>query len=181
MSELTGTIKDLSIDFRTGKANLTLTINENQSAKNLFDELNQCEKLSIKIGKYRGKRSLDANAYCWVLLDKLSEHLNIPKEELYRENIRKIGGVSTTVCVRDKAVEDLCKGWSLNGIGWQSDTFPSKIEGCTNVTLYYGSSTYDTAQMSRLIDNIIQDCNAVGIDTKTPNEIANMLSLWQKA
>lgn len=68
-----------------------------------------------------------------------------------------------------------------NGLGWQTDTIPSKLEGCTNVVLYYGSSTYDTEQMSRLIDIVVQDCKALGIETKTPDEIANMLSLWEAA
>lgn len=178
MYELTGSISDMSIDFKTGNPKLVLTLNEKQSAMNLFDELNEVEKLSIKIGKHREKRSLDANAYCWVLLDKLAAKLKTPKEELYKEEIRKIGGVSTTVCVINKAVESLCKGWERNGLGWQTETFTSKIDGCTNVILYYGSSTYDTEQMNNLISNIVQDCEAQGIETKTPNEIANLISLW---
>lgn len=176
--ELTGKIADMSFDFVSGKPKLTLTINERQGAESLYDDLHDCEKLSIKIGKHREKRSLDANAYCWVMLDKLSEKLNIPKEELYRATIKEIGGVSEIVCVKNEAVERLCDGWSYNGLGWQTDTFPSKIEGCTNVILYYGSSTYDKASMSRLIDNIVQDCQAVGIDTMTPNQIAEMKSRW---
>ena len=177
---LTGKIADMSLDFRSGKAKLTLELNEKQSAMNLYDELHECEKLSVKIDKHREKRSLDANAYCWVLMDKLAAKLNTTKEEIYRTTIREIGGVSEVVCVQDEAVENLCEKWSSNGLGWQTDTMPSKIDGCTIVVLYYGSSTYDTAQMSRLIDNIVQDCEAVGVDTKTPDEIADMLSLWEQ-
>ena len=131
-----------------------------------------------EIKKTRKKRSLDANAYFFVLADKLSEVLNIPKEEIYRGYIKEIGGVSEIVCVKDEAVKKLCEGWQHNGLGWQTDTIPSKLKGCTNVILYYGSSTYDTAQMSRLIDRIVEDCKIQGIETKTPEEIANMLSLW---
>lgn len=178
MYELTGKIADLSLDFRTGKAKLTLELNERQSAANMFDELNECEKLSIKISKHREKRSLDANAYCWVLLDKLAAKLNTTKEDIYRNTIKELGGVSEIVCVKNEAVERLCSGWSTNGIGWQTDTFSSKIEGCTNVILYYGSSTYDKAQMSRLIDNIVQDCKAVGIETLTPDQLAELKSRW---
>ena len=138
---------------------------------------------TFKAGNYeieqkRKKRSLDANAYFFVLADKLAEKLNIPKEEIYRSCIKEIGGVSEIVCVKNEAVEKLCEGWRHNGLGWQTDTIPSKLEGCTNVVLYYGSSTYDTEQMSRLIDIVVQDCKALGIETKTPDEIANMLSLW---
>jgi 2-iminoacetate synthase ThiH len=51
---------------------------------------------------------------------------------------------------------------------------PSKIAGCTNVILYYGSSTYNQEQMTQLIDNIVQDYKAVGIETLTPVELARL-------
>ena len=82
--------------------------------------------------------------------------------------------------MKNEAVDRLCEGWRRNGIGWQTDTFPSKIDGCTNVILYYGSSVYDTKQMSLLLDNIIQDCTALGIQTETPEMIAKMKSLWEQ-
>jgi len=134
---------------------------------------------NYEIERKRKKRSNDANAYFFVLADKLSERLNIPKTEIYRNYIKEIGGVSEIVCVKDEAVEKLCKGWERNGLGWQTDTLPSKIKGCTNVVLYYGSSTYNTEQMSRLINLIVEDCKTQGIETRTPDEIANMLSLWE--
>lgn len=50
-----------------------------------------------------------------------------------------------------------------------------KLEGCINVTLYSGSSTYDTRQMSSLIDNIVQDCQAVGVETMPPDKLQSLL------
>ena len=135
---------------------------------------------NYEIQRKRKKRSTDANAYFFTLADKLAERLNIPKTEIYRNYIKEIGGVSETVCVRNEAVEKLCEGWKHNGLGWQTDTIPSKIQGCTNVILYYGSSTYNTEQMSRLINLIVEDCKVQGIETRTPDEIANMLSLWSE-
>ena len=131
-----------------------------------------------EINRIRKKRSLDANAYCFVLLDKLSADLQTPKEELYRRYVKEIGGVSETVCVPNKAVDKLVSVWESRGLGWQTDTFPSKLEGCTNVILYYGSSVYDTNQMSRLIDSIVQDCVAIGIETKSEEEINSLLNEW---
>lgn len=176
--KISGKIVGANIDFRTNKPQLTLEINELNDFKQLVDEMNTLEKLSIEIKPFRKRRSLDANAYFFVLADKLAEKLNITKVDVYRNAIREIGGVSETVCVKNEAVDKLCEAWSEKGIGWQTDTFSSKIEGCTNVILYYGSSTYDTAQMSRLIDNIVQDCKAVGIETLTPNELAKLKALW---
>ena len=177
--KLTGKIVGASNDFKTGKPTLTLEINERNDFESLVDEMRDKDKLSIEVKQYREKRSLDANAYFFVLADKLAEKLHTSKVEVYKNAIKDIGGVSEIVCVKNQAVERLCEGWSQNGIGWQTETFPSKIEGCTNVVLYYGSSTYDTKQMSALIDHIVQDCQAVGIETRTPDEIANMLSLWE--
>lgn len=175
---ISGRIVGANIDFRTNKPQLSLEINEVNDFKQLVDEMNGLEKLSIEIKPYRARRSLDANAYFFVLADKLAEKLNTTKEEIYRNAIKEIGGVSETVCVKNKAVERLCEGWRNQGLGWQTDTFPSKLEGCTNVILYYGSSTYDSAQMSRLLDLIIQDCKEQGIPTETPDEIARLKALW---
>ena len=116
------------------------------------------------IKEYRKKRSLDANAYFWALCDQLAAATGIPKSEVYKNAVMEIGGNSEQVCVPNGAVDKLRKIWESRGMGWATQVMPSnKIPGCTVMTLYNGSSTFDTAQMSRLIDNIVQDCHAVGI------------------
>lgn len=131
-----------------------------------------------RIEKAKRKRSLDANAYCFALIDKLSAAVGLPKETIYRRAIKEIGGVSDIVCVKNEAVDSLCSAWSSRGLGWQTETFESKIKGCTNVVLYYGSSCYTVQQMNALIQNIVQECEQLGIETKTPNEIARLVALW---
>ena len=54
----------------------------------------------------------------------------------------------------------------------------SKIEGCTNVVLYFGSSTYDSKQMSDLIDRLISEAKELGIETDTPEQISRYKSEW---
>lgn len=177
MSDLTGTIQSTAISM-DGKPLITFAVNEYQDCLKMAQELSGVP-VSIKVTKKKKKRSLDSNAYFWILVDKLSAKMNIPKEEIYRNAIRNIGGVSETVCVRNEAVDKLRLGWSKNGLGWQTETTPSKIAGCTNVILYYGSSTYDQKQMTRLIDNIVQDCKAVGIETLTPLELSRLTEAWR--
>lgn len=179
--QVTGRITAATIDIKTNNPMLVLAVNERRDFGLLVDDLKNVEKLSIEIKPYRKKRSLDANAYCWVLLDKLSEAFQISKIEIYRSLIRDIGGNSEVVCVTKVAVDRLCSGWERNGIGWQTERFPSKIPGCVNVILYYGSSTYDAAQMSSLIDRIVEECKMQNIQTATPEEIENMKSLWAGA
>ena len=176
--KVTGKIVGASIDFKTGKPTISFEVDERNDFELLVDEMKGLEKLSIDIKPFRQRRSLDANAYCWVLIDKIAESFGESKESVYRQYITNIGGNSEVVCVKNNAVERLCRGWQRNGLGWQTETFESKIEGCTNVTLYYGSSVYDSAQMSRLLDLIVQDCKQLGIPTETPNEIARLKSMW---
>lgn len=156
---------------------LSLKVNELAPARAFVlgkkNRLYDCE-----VKEHREKRSLDANAYCWVLIDKLAQATGIPKTELYRNAIKEIGGVSSVVCVQERAADRLTKGWECNGIGWFSERSESRIQGCVNVTLYYGSSTYDTHQMSRLIDNIVEDCKAVGVETLTPEKLSALKEGW---
>jgi predicted ribonuclease YlaK len=176
--KVSGKIVGANIDFRTGKPTISFEVNEKNDFKLMVDEMRGYEKLSIEVKPFRARRSLDANAYCWVLIDKLAQKLGESKESVYRQYITNIGGNSEIVCVKDHAVDRLCAGWNRNGIGWVTETFDSKLEGCTNVILYYGSSVYDSAQMARLLDLIIQDCKEQGIQTETPNEIARLKAMW---
>jgi len=148
-----------------------ITVEIDADFKEEFDRL-KAHDVSIEIKKYRKKRSLDANAYAWALIDKIAAELSITKEEVYRNAIKNIGGVSEIVCVRDNAVEKLCEGWAKHGLGWQTEVIESKLPGCKNVILYFGSSTYDTKQMSLLIDHLIQDAKALSIEVETLEQLS---------
>jgi len=179
MHELTGRLMP-NVSFAwSGKPLVTIEFNEKQSALEMMDELKADEKVSIKIKKFKQKRSLDANAYAWVLIGKIAEKTNVKTEEVYRSAIKNVGGNSDVVCVKNEAVETLCRGWTRNGLGWQTDTFPSKLEGCTNVILYYGSSCYDTSQMNRLLNILLQDCESLGIEVRSQEEIDSLLNSWR--
>ena len=91
MYEMSGAIKDFSLDYRSGGAVLTLSINEKQSAMNCFDELNGADKLSVKIDKYRVRRSLNANNYAWKLLTEIANVIRADKEEVYLKMLKRYG------------------------------------------------------------------------------------------
>lgn len=186
MYELSGQIKDLYTDVKTGNAILTLSINEKTSAMAMFDELHQCEKLSVDIDKYRAKRSLNANSYMWVLCEKLAiklsgEEERYTKEDIYRDAIREVGIFKDWENLSPSEAKTLCTAWGMIGTGWVSEQVDYMPDGIhVVIRTYYGSSQYNKKQMSRLIDNIVQDCQAEGIETKTPDEIANLLNLWEQ-
>lgn len=142
------------------------------------DTLKDDKEYIIEVKEKKPLRSLDANALAWVLMDKLAEKLNMEKTEIYKQYIKEIGGVSSIVCVLEKAADKLCEVWESKGIGFQTERMPSKMPKCVNVVLYYGSSTYDTAQMSRLLDMIIADCKQWDIPTYDANDLESMLKAW---
>ena len=183
MYELTGKIANVTMNYFNQKMQVTLELNERNTTMDMLDELKGQEKLTLKFGKFKQKRSLDANAYAWVLIGKIAEKTNVPKNDVYLEAIRNMGGNYEIVCCQDEAVDSLCRIWkakgSKDGPGWITETAPSKIEGCTNVWLYYGSSVFDVDQMNRLISNLQQDCLALGLEVKSQAEIDSLLNSWR--
>lgn len=126
----------------------------------------------------RRKRSLDANAYFWTLCGKLSAAVGEPPETIYRQYIKDIGDNFTIVPVLNEAKTRYMKIWSSHGIGWVCEDLGPSFDGYSNIISYYGSSTYDTRQMSRLIELAVQDCREQGIETLTPDELALMNVRW---
>lgn len=171
---MAGALKGRLVDFSVGlNGKQRITVELDRDFRPQYEALRETD-VDIDLKKHRERRSKDSNAYAWVLIDKIASATQQDKEVVYREAIRSIGGVSETVCVKTEAVERLRRSWGHNGVGWSSEIMPSKIPGCTNVILYYGSSMYDTKQMSNLIEHLIQDAKDLGIETMTPEELARL-------
>ena len=168
---------ELNVSPFGGKQKLTLELEGDFGPQ--YIEL-QGKELEFEIKEFHEKRSRNANAYAWTLIGKLAGKLNLTPKEIYREYIKDVGDNYTVVCVKNEAVRSLREGWENNGIGWTSGLLDSKIPGCTNVVLFFGSSTYDTKQMSRLIDMIVADCKENGIETENPENIKSLIERWEK-
>lgn len=144
----------------------------------VFDELEPDKEYALTVEEKKQKRSLDANALFWVLCGKLAAKTRISKTEIYRHYIKEIGGNFDVICIQDKALEHFRKLWEEGHIGRFTETEESKLQGCTNVIVYYGSSDYNTEQMSRLIDMVVQDCEEQGIPTYNQEELQKLCDEW---
>lgn len=121
--------------------------------------------LTVTVKEYREKRSLSQNSYLWVLLDKLAEKVNRSKEDIYKAYVKEYG-VFEILPIRNEAVSSFIAKWGKNGIGWFcEDLGESKLDGYTKLVAYYGSSTYNTQEMTRVIEAVIFDCKEQGIET----------------
>lgn len=136
------------------------------------------KQYDIIIKPHRQTRSHNANSYLWVLCDKIARALSkdgaemYTKEDIYRNAIRQVG-VFKDWQLADEQCETFKTAWSMIGLGWLTDDIPGGVRA------YYGSSSYNTKRMKRLLDYIVADAKALGIETMTPNELARMESLWQ--
>lgn len=153
---------------------------DSKSANEFCAEMKQGDKYVAELKKHRNKRSLDANAYFWVLCGKLASVMGIPKDEVYRHFIRDIGDNYAIVPIKNEAVSKWVSNWQEKGIGWVCDILgESKLDGYTNVMTYYGSSTYDTKQMSTLINLAYEECRLQNIEVMTPQELSLLLEEWR--
>lgn len=155
---------------------LCLKVNEPAPARE-FILTKQEGVYDLTVKRHREKRSLDANAYYWKLCGDLAGALAEKPDTIYRRHVKDIGNYET-LCIQEKALESFRRVWERGHLGRFIDTRESKLPGCVTVLAYYGSSDFSSAQMSRLIDNCIQDCRALGIETLPPNKLAAMNGEW---
>ena len=77
-------------------------------------------RYDAEIKAHRDKRSLDANSYCWVLLEKLAQETDIEKEEIYRQTIKKFGPHKDFTLTQDEA-KTFRIAWEKLGTGWPTE------------------------------------------------------------
>nr|WP_295301140.1 hypothetical protein [uncultured Blautia sp.] len=166
--EFTGKIKSLAKDLVTGKWNLQVELNENaQEAMELIKH----EKLDIRLKQHRDKRSLDANAYYWVLLTKLAKVHGWANSEAHNRMLRRYGqmervdGNLIAVYLPDtkETERDVLNKVEYHLSPLRKTTVTKRGEIKRIYILLRGSSTYDTEEMAHLISGLIQDCRDSGI------------------
>jgi hypothetical protein len=134
------------------------------------------KELEVEVKQYRVKRSLDANAYMWLLLSKMADVLRTTKDELYLLMLERYG-VFTHIVVKPNVVEKVKQEWrTVRELGEVT------VNGKTGIQLqcFFGSSTYDTKEMSVLIDGVVSECEEIGIETLTPAELALLKTEWDR-
>ena len=136
-----------------------------------------------EVTEYKPKRSLNANAYCWVLCDLIAKKISMPdavviKETVYKDAVLNIGTFQPMI-VEEKAYDNFKRIWEKQGLGFLVQEV-SRKDKCVRVNCYYGSSTYNTKEMSLLIELLVQQAKEQEIETKPQAEIDSLLRSWEK-
>lgn len=142
----------------------------------------QPDNKQFEIKEKKEKRSLDANAYCWVLCDIIAKELNkdgtiILKEEVYKDCILQIGKFTAEIW-QEKDFDYKKKDWESRGLGFLVQEVMRK-DRCIKVHCYYGSSTYDTEEMSLMIGLLVQLATDLNLETRQKGEIQSLLDSWR--
>lgn len=137
--------------------------------------LEENKEYILEVKEYRPKRSKSQNDFCWELCTQIAKKLQlekvchedgrlITKEDIYCDHIMRVGS-SEFIAIPTKAVPTFVERWQKNGIGWLVKVMGSRIPGTTKLQCYYGSSTYNTEEMTILLNSIVEDCKMYGIET----------------
>lgn len=151
---------------------------------NDLSKLDTNKEYVIEIKKKLKSRSLNASAYCWVLCQKIAVELSktgyMTKEDVYRKAIKDCGHFSY-VPVREDAIERYIQIWQAHGIGWIAEDAGecNNIKGYHNIMCYHGSSVYNTKEMSRLIECLVDECEQLGIKLEPSEYIQSLIEGWE--
>ena len=135
--------------------------------------LNQDREKLFEIKPYRQKRSLNANAYAWVLINEMANRLRTSKDEVYLEMLKRYGQSKVISVLSEIDISRFVKYYEEIGKG--------HVEGkeFTHYRCFIGSSEYDSREMAILIDGIVDEAQELGIDTLPTTAVERMKALWQ--
>ncbi len=183
--DLTGKIVGISSNYITQRFELSIAVNEPKVLTDGYEELKNYEMLDIRIKKHTNKRSLDANAYFHVLVDKLADKLRISKVRCKNMMIGRYGQplfideseTAEAVIKTNIPVEQMLESETVHCM-----PCGRKVEEDKELIFYKifrGSSTYNTKEMSVLIDGTVSECKEQGIETLAPEELERLLKSWK--
>lgn len=139
------------------------------------------KEFELELKEVKKRRSLDANAYCWILSDKIAQAIGNTKEFVYKQAIKQVGQFEIVPIKKDiDIMARWITAWESKGIGWQSYVMrDSKVEGYVNTMNYFGSSVYNTKEMSLLLEEIVFQAKELDIDTLSDAERLKLINSYK--
>lgn len=172
--EFAGEIRNISTDWASGETQITFSVRDKAAlieADSLRDSV-----LSIKADKYRKKRTTNANALMWTMIGQIANKLNADKWEIYLRMLKRYGQY-TYICVKPRVVEAMKLQWrecevlgdiEING------------EKAVQMLCYFGSSTYNTQEFSKLLEGIKEEMIELCIQPPASEEMRRSLEEWER-
>lgn len=160
------------------------------TANELVMFLMQADREQVwELTEHKEKRSLSQNAYYWVLVGKVAQKSGIPSSVIHNQNLRDLGLVLrinealVPVYIPDT---EKAENQALNADTYHIKPTSQVKEGKDGkmfrcYVMLRGSSTFNTDEMASLLNLMIQEAQAQGIETITPQELARIRELERNA
>lgn len=166
--------------FGKKKVQLVLNVAE-EGEKNLLDSVEylvNAKKLKVEVDREYEHRSLNANAMFWVMCQLLAQAIGGSNEETYLRLLEDYG-VIRIVTVDEEGAADL---YSILLQNYRKVEILGRVliggKPCFQFKCFVGSHAYNTKQMSRLLDGVLQECRELGIPTEVPSEVERAKQEW---
>lgn len=132
--------------------------------------------LDVSMKVHREKRSKDANALLWACIGDIARETFTDKWDVYLSLLKRYGKY-TYIVVKPDAAEAVKRQWRECEIIGDID-----IHGTKGVQMlcYYGSSTYDTKEMSTLLEGTLSEMDQLNLQRPASSDIRRAIDEWEK-
>ena len=166
-----GTINNITKDYKDNKIIVSIKLDSTSELANI-EKLAE-DKLDIEIKKYRAKRSLNSNAYCWKLCTEIANVMRADKDEIYLLMLKRYGQNEVISLLATIDIKPYLKYYEEFGESvLNNKTFK-------HYKVYKGSSEFDSKEMSIFIDGIVSEAKLLNIPTLEDMQIMEMNKQWK--
>lgn len=153
---------------------LLLAIPESEITESLLKL--EGKKVVVDIKNYSEKRSLNANSYFWKLCSLIADKCGTDKNSIYELMLSRYGQYTDIEC-EPQALDNVKRLFRTSEV-----LHEDFIDYGGKVTLrgYFGSSSYTSSEMAKLIDGVKRECDDYGVETWSQEEIDRLLEEWEK-
>lgn len=175
MFDTKGGVKLIADAIPNQKENAMLMVDK---AKQFFT--NKKNVVVIDIDRQKEIRSIKINNYCWILCEEIAKVTGITKIDVYKKQIREVGVVEFRSFETRESADEFLSWWNELGTGFFADELLTYTGDDVQMHAYRGSHTYKTPEMWRLVKSVQDEAKELGIETRTPDEIERMMSLYDE-
>lgn len=159
-----------------------MTGNTQQVLMWLFD-MDKDAVWDIEPHKERKGRSLNANSYFHVLVQKLAQAQNPPISLAKCKNMMVAAyGQPEYIDGQQAIIKSNVPQEKMQEIEYLHTALVKISEEngteCYFYRIYRGTHTYNNIEMQKLIEGVVQECKDAGIETATPAEVQKMIEVW---
>lgn len=173
-----GKLKRIEIPYGSKKPVIYFEVEADPADVEQYQDM----ELDIEFKKHRNRRSLDANAMLWACLGEMAAALKTDNWSMYLYELERYGKF-TSVLIKPEAVDDMKRQWrETKVVGEQTVYDPTEKKDVTMIEMlcFFGSSTYDSKEFSRLLSGVIDDMKDIHLTPPPSSDMRRALEEMEK-